>query len=1665
MLPSGASIQLRITDLRPSFFIQLAPANNGGTIDDRRALAARLRSVLLDPENVPRSFQRRAKQWRSNRPAIVAVEYVERIPGAVYSGVKPGTQDRATVPLYMISCWDVDAHHHYRKLLAEDRVADGGWLSGCTLHQEDDNYTLPQLLFNMKPIQYCCYLSIPTGAIEWVGPTAPDCFAGHSDVEWTQHGLAPYRKRAALHHDVLRAAFSSNREQSEDGGGSEDQDGKRPSGRSSHRGGHRSGLSTKNNPPSERTTATSDMSDDDDDDDATMNDMDEMENPIPMCSTLDQLDDAIQEECSHPTRPIWQQHQRCYAMRHHFLTSCRRRTRGIVEGRVPWMALSKLPGEYPAGPIKKVIVDIETASGKVIRHTLLGRKKPPLPSDETLSMDHAAIPMDSPSLFSALFSRIPVTTVSAPPYATDHITTKRLNPAVSAGDAKSDTSRAGPGGSTAGPGPSPPSSSGEEFRPLDVFPDPNRDADPIVMIQTSVWIYGDSQPSLDILHSLMPAVESPELAQAIKFRWSEPSVKNEHAMLSHWCHLVAIQLDFEWLLTWNGIGYDLPYLFIRGEKLKCERMKRLGRYLGWPDEAPLTFPDDPVATRAASYDEIARRYRAVFARAIPKMGRRLKRENSNDYDFPGVQVYIPGLLQMDEMKVTKGMATMETYRLKEVAKKWLKGGSAKRELKANLIGPTYATNAVYRAIVERYGMADIRVPGELACQRQMIPQVTEQSALTMTSIHDLLFRGQQKKTWNQLVRWAHENGWLLNEEGRQRMQRAYHVPVDEKKAYLKTSQERSAEQSRKQNMTKAEKSKARIKYTGGFVLEPAPGYHDDEIATEDFNSLYPTVIIAYNLDWSTWTEHRYDDQGRLWFPLYGATYDECWRNHPTRFVTWKLCDLEPTPAEAAGRDVILVVEDWDSVDQAKWDAFQYWTKLKQKFPAMPPFAPTDAEGGRPSPTMSPWVPSSEQRVPKATYCFVQNRVSMLPKILARLLERRGAVKKLHKAAEEAHDSFMASVYENRQLALKLAANASYGFAGAVDGFFGGAAIAAATCLLGRFNALVANWTAEEFFGKSIYGDTDSIFVKFLFLTLRCQRRLASDTLEGLKSEFLSLVENEQLVRFLIRHRLVSTIPVIQTWCPANPSEKEQPAALEKRICDELALDKKAGRPTTLDALRALVRGMTEEKRWIPLLNVEVRRCFVFIQGKALADTISKRCKPPMKIELEKILIRCAMWKKKMYAYIKDDGKLVTKGLSTVRRDYPLFVRSLHGALLSMMMSVDPSVIRACQRSMIPDAWWRPPYFVPAPRPSGSATPALVPVATGAASGGTGGESGSGGRGRLTAQQFREMTRVRQRAVGMAGRGGRGKLGLASAMGMRTLSFGTRPGPLTSSTASDASSVVPRIAGPTTLSTSPSLSLSPATLSSPLPTRDPLVWTEQITKSMPQLDQLQARVREQLFLSRTTVMAIGEAESRAACEQFLKPVRSTIERLIHHQISYEDIQRTAARGEKYANTNLPQVQAFLRDEKRRGIPRDVGERIAFLMVQPRTVKRRMRANGRVEYEFKGIANQAEEVNYAEDERIPIYVMYYLHKVLMQKVRHALSLIMSMDVLDAMLAPYSIQIFHEDTNQRSILDVRSQWLKRDAAPPVATEIEIESDHSDSDGSKNDEDDDNDQDRDDD
>jgi DNA polymerase delta subunit 1 len=108
-------------------------------------------------------------------------------------------------------------------------------------------------------------------------------------------------------------------------------------------------------------------------------------------------------------------------------------------------------------------------------------------------------------------------------------------------------------------------------------------------------------------------------------------------------------------------------------------------------------------------------------------------------------------------------------------------------------------------------MKDAILPLRLLDKLMCIINYMEMARVTGVPLSYLLSRGQQIKVMSQLLRKAREQDLVIP----------------------------------------AHKAEAGEEYAGATVIEPVKGYYDMPIATLDFSSLYPSIMQAHNLCYTT----------------------------------------------------------------------------------------------------------------------------------------------------------------------------------------------------------------------------------------------------------------------------------------------------------------------------------------------------------------------------------------------------------------------------------------------------------------------------------------------------------------------------------------------------------------------------------------------------------------------------------------------------------------------------------------------------------------------------------------------------------------------------------------------------------------------------------------------
>ena len=175
---------------------------------------------------------------------------------------------------------------------------------------------------------------------------------------------------------------------------------------------------------------------------------------------------------------------------------------------------------------------------------------------------------------------------------------------------------------------------------------------------------------------------------------------------------------------------------------------------------------------------------------------------------------IDGRLQLDLLQLVQRDYQLRSYTLNSVCAHFLK--EQKEDVHHSIITELYNGDANSRRRLAVYCLKDAYLPQRLLDKLMCLVNYTEMARVTGVPFNYLLERGQQVKFLSQLFRKAQEQALVIPD--------------------LKTIGESDD------------------KYVGATVIEPIRKYYEEPIATLDFASLYPSIIQAHNLCYTTLLE-------------------------------------------------------------------------------------------------------------------------------------------------------------------------------------------------------------------------------------------------------------------------------------------------------------------------------------------------------------------------------------------------------------------------------------------------------------------------------------------------------------------------------------------------------------------------------------------------------------------------------------------------------------------------------------------------------------------------------------------------------------------------------------------------------------------------------------------
>ena len=349
--------------------------------------------------------------------------------------------------------------------------------------------------------------------------------------------------------------------------------------------------------------------------------------------------------------------------------------------------------------------------------------------------------------------------------------------------------------------------------------------------------------------------------------------------------------------------------------------------------------------------------------------------------------WIEGRDWMDVYRVVMTDHKLRSYKLDNVCAELL--GTKKIHIAYEDI-PKYQQTPEGRQFLAQYCVKDAWLPCQIIVKRCKLVNALQMAQVTGVPLTDILHRGQQIRTLLLMLQYVKARcrrdsthpRWFLPDES-------------------------------------ANKPPPVTGFEGAVVIRPLPGFYQTPVVTLDFASLYPSIMRAYNMCFSTLIPslRKARRLGLAWTPETHSIKDPKTENYP-----------EVRPVRS----------------------FDY------------------PEGGK-----------FEYVASETDVCFVttKKRVGILPEILEALLSERKRVKKLRKKYGEKSMDY--AVLDGRQLALKVCANSVYGFTGAGMGYLGEKRIASSVTRVGRGMANHTKFMCEDRYKEHglqiVYGDTDSVF--------------------------------------------------------------------------------------------------------------------------------------------------------------------------------------------------------------------------------------------------------------------------------------------------------------------------------------------------------------------------------------------------------------------------------------------------------------------------------------------------------------------------------------------------------------------------------------------------------------
>jgi DNA polymerase delta subunit 1 len=538
------------------------------------------------------------------------------------------------------------------------------------------------------------------------------------------------------------------------------------------------------------------------------------------------------------------------------------------------------------------------------------------------------------------------------------------------------------------------------------FPTPDKvsdtdTGDPVIQIANMVYISGKEVDTCQTNVFVIGTCDDIPGSNVYSFT-------GEHAerdLLEAWFKFIRA-CDPDVITGYNISGFDLQYVYKRAELLGVRSATSSGRLINRRCRIKVkTFSSKAYGTRTDT------------------------------------TVIIPGRVCYDMLTDIRRSQKLRSYTLNNVSAKFI--GDQKEDVHYSEMGKLQRGSSSDRQRLAVYCIKDAVLPVRLMVKLMTLVNAIEMARVTGVPFAYLLERGQQIKVVAQILDWTLRKGFVMptmNRAQKHEMFPTFDTSPDLNRSW---DEEEDAES------TTSEKG-----YKGATVIDAIKGFYEDPITTLDFASLYPSIMIAHNICYTT--------------ILRGSQLEEFGLS-PYQVT------IPPKPTASTLPGARFVHDDDEPGEDGGLLAGIVHAESRD------PSAILDAEYG----TLPEDEIDDEEAVLVASDAvFVKKEVfkGLLPSILEDLLAARREAKKAMKKARD--DPFKKAVLNGRQLALKVSCNSVYGFTGATIGRLPCLPISSSVTAFGRDMIFYTKREIEgrdwDGLGKArvVYGDTDSVMIQF-----------------------------------------------------------------------------------------------------------------------------------------------------------------------------------------------------------------------------------------------------------------------------------------------------------------------------------------------------------------------------------------------------------------------------------------------------------------------------------------------------------------------------------------------------------------------------------------------------------